>query len=218
SRLMPYIYSTAWQVTKHRETFIRLLAFDFADDKEALAQGSDSYLFGHTFLISPVTKAMYYEGTDTPLDLPKEKDVYLPAGCGWYDFWTEKSFAGGQYVKTPAPMDSMPIYVRSGSILPMTEPMQYVDEIPDAPYEITVYPGADGHFTVYEDSGDSYDYESGAYAEYDLCWNDAARTLTVSARRGTFEGMAETRTLLIRAVGGKTTEITYSGKAVTITL
>lgn len=218
-RLMPYIYSTAWQVTKNAASFIRLTAFDFPDDREALEHCADTYMFGRSLLVSPVTEPMYYEGADTPLsDVPKTKEVYLPAGADWYDFWTDKRFEGGQTVTIDTPIDSMPLFVRAGSILPMTQEMQYADEIPDAPYEITVYPGCNGSFTVYEDSGDSYDYENGAYAEFDLMWNDALRTLIVSERRGSFEGMCVSRILRIRTAGGECREILYDGKEQAICL
>lgn len=210
-RLIPYLYSTAWQVTRHGDSFLRPLAFDFAEDPRALAQ-DESYLFGHAFLVSPVTTPQYYEGADMPLDAPKTKDVYLPAGADWYDFWTEQRCGGGQTVTVDTPIDRMPLFVRAGSIVPTTAVMQYVDEIPDAPYTITVYPGADAVFTVYEDGGDGYAYESGAYAEYDLAWDDTARTLTVSARRGGFDGMCAVRELQVRIVGGGERILTYAGE------
>lgn len=214
-RLMPYIYSTAWQVTKNDASFIRPLAFDFACDPQALAQ-EDSYLFGPAFLVSPVTEPQYFEGADIPLDAPKVKDVYLPAGADWYDFWTEARLAGGRTVTVDTPIDSMPLFVRGGSIIPTAPVMQYVDEIPDAPYSVTIYPGADASFTVYEDSGDGYDYEDGAYAEYDLNWNEISRRLTVSARRGSFEGMRPRRLLRIRVAGGEEQELLYTGSEVVL--
>lgn len=214
-RLMPYLYSTAWQVTKNDATFIRPLAFDFADDKQALEQ-TDSYLFGHAFLVSPVTQPQYYEGADIPLNADKTKAVYLPAGAEWYDFWTEEKRDGGQTVTVATPIDSMPLFVRAGSILPTTQVMQYADEIPDAPYTVTVYTGADGEFTVYEDAGDGYDYESGEYAEYDLQWDDAARRLTISDRRGSFAGMCGERILHIRLTDGGEQTVTYTGAAVNL--
>lgn len=216
-RLMPYIYSTAWQVSKNDETFIRLLAFDYPTDAKALAQ-DETYLFGRSFLVSPVTKPQYFDGADIPSDVAKVKDVYLPSGNDWYDFWTEKRFVGGQTVTVDTPIDSMPLFVKAGSVIPTGPVMQYVDEIPDAPYTVTVYPGADGCFTIYEDSGDGYDYEAGAYAEYDLCWDDTAHTLTVSARRGSFDGMCEARELCVRVVGGNEQTVTYSGDELVVQL
>lgn len=214
-RLMPYIYSTAWQVTQNDASFVRPLAFDFAGDPQALAQ-EDSYLFGRAFLVSPVTVPQYFEGADIPLDAPKTKEVYLPAGEDWYDFWTEQRIAGGQSVTVDTPIDSMPLFVRGGSIVPTTEVMQYVDEIPDAPYTVTIYPGTDASFTLYEDSGDGYDYENGAYAEYDLFWAEDTRRLTVSKRRGSFDGLCSQRLLRVRLAGGETQELLYTGCEATL--
>ena len=216
-RLMPYIYSVAWQVTKNAFSFLRPLVFDFASDPEALAQGSDSYLFGPSLLVSPVTEPMYYEGADAPLaDVPRTKEVYLPAGTYWYDYRSEECFSGGQTVTVDTPIDVIPLFVRAGSVLPTAEVMQYADEKKDAPYFITVYPGADGAFTLYEDEGDNYNYESGAYAEVDFLWNDKACTLTVSDRRGSFEGMCVRRKLNIRVVGGGSVSVDYDGRAQTL--
>ena len=215
--LLPYIYSTAWQVSKNSQTFIRLLAYDFPEDKKALKETS-TYLFGKSILVSPVDRPQYYEGADVPLKGPRSKAVYLPAGADWYDFWTGEKFSGGRTVTVDTPIDSMPLFVKAGSVLPTAPVMQYVDEIPDAPYTLTVYPGADASFTLYEDAGDGYDYEKGAYAEYDLNWNDAASTLTVSPRRGSFPGMQESRELKVRLVNGKEHTVTYTGKAIAVNL
>ena len=215
--LMPYIYSTAWQVTAHDATFIRLLAFDFPHDARALREDT-SYLFGPSLLVSPVVEPQYYEGADTPLDAPRVKEVYLPSGADWYDYWTGERHTGGQSVTVDTPIDIMPLFVRAGSILPTSPVMQYVDELPTAPYTVTVYPGADGDFTLYEDSGDGYAYERGEYAEVDLHWDDTARVLTIGARRGDFPTLVRVREWKLRTVGGKEISRTYSGEQVQVTL
>ncbi len=132
-------------------------------------------------------------------------ETYLPAGTEWYDFWTNETFAGGQTVAKETPMNVLPLYVRAGSILPMGPVMQYATEQPDAPYEIRIYPGADARFTIYEDDNETYDYEKGEYATYDLVWDDSAKTLTVEAREGAFPGMTKKRelTIMLQAPGGK---------------
>ena len=215
--LMPYIYSTAWQVTAHDATFIRLLASDFPHDARALTEDT-TYLFGKSLLVSPVVEPQYYEGADVPLDAPKTKEVYLPDGADWYDFWTGECHKGGQSVIVDTPIDSMPLFVRAGSIIPTSPVMQYVDEIPDAPYTITVYPGADADFTLYEDSGDGYAYERGAYAEVDFHWDDGSHTLTVSARKGDFPTLVRTRALVLRTVGGEEMTVSYSGEELRVEL
>lgn len=123
--------------------------------------------------------------------------TYLPKGSDWYDFWTNQRQAGGQRVTRDAPLDVIPLYVRAGSIIPMGPIVQYATEKPDAPLEIRVYPGADGRFTIYEDDNETYAYERGQSARYDLHWNDAKRTLSIGARQGSFPGMIRRRQLNI---------------------
>jgi alpha-D-xyloside xylohydrolase len=152
--------------------------------------------------------------------------TYLPAGSDWYDFWTHERFQGGTTVAKDVPLDVFPLYVRAGAIVPMGPVVQYATERPDAPWEIRVYPGADGKFTVYEDDNETYDYEKGRYATYDLVWNDAARTLTIGARKGSFKGLVGTRKLNVVVVGranaaaiepaGATKSVTYAGKPLSI--
>lgn len=123
--------------------------------------------------------------------------TYLPKGAGWYDFWTNKRYEGGQRVTENYSLASMPLFVRAGSIVPMGPVVQYATEKLDAPYEIRIYPGADAKFTIYEDDNETYNYEQGQYAVYELSWNDAAKVLTVGERRGRFPGMTERRTLRV---------------------
>lgn len=155
-------------------------------------------------------------------------ETYLPKGAGWYDFWTNQRFAGGERVTRQAPLDILPLYVRAGSIVPMGPEVQYATQAPEAPYEVRVYPGADARFTVYEDDNETYAYEKGQRATYDLTWNDRARTLTIGARNGSFPGLVQRRTLNIVLVGGApqggtgaippSRQVTYTGKTVIVRL
>jgi len=192
-RLMPYIYSLAAQVTLESASMVRAVALGFPEDRAT--QGLlDQFLFGPALLVCPVTTPMYYESGSRALSgVAETRAVYLPAGAVWYDFWTEALHDGGQVMERDAPLETMPLYVRGGSIVPMTQVMQFVDEVPDAPYEIRVYTGADAAFTLYEDAGDGYEYEGGAYALVKLRWDEAAGTLTIGAREGGFEGMVTER-------------------------
>ena len=124
-------------------------------------------------------------------------ETYLPKGAGWYDFWTNERFAGGTRVTRRAPLDIVPLYVRAGSIVPMGPAVQYATQSPEAPYEVRIYPGADARFTIYEDDNETYAYEKGQRATYDLIWDDKARTLRIGARQGGFPGMVSRRTLNI---------------------
>jgi len=348
-RLLPYIYSLAWQTTAHAYTLMRGLPMDFPDDSK-VRKMDDAFMFGPAFLVHPVTRAMfhvsdpppvtipadalrtpdgrpglavqYFEGVDfnkpagktvdgtvehtwpgpplagpppglsgfdnfsarwegtitapetgeyeigveyddgarlflggkllvedwsfgakryrgTQIALVKGQKVpvtaefhqggqsrffrigwrtpsarhaldnqpktldntmatYLPAGTDWYDFQTGERFAGGRIVTKPCSLNTFPVYVRAGSIVPMgPADLQYATERPGAPYEIRIYPGANGTFTIYEDDNETYAYERGKRATYDLIWDDAARTLRIGARQGSFPGMCAERTLQI---------------------
>jgi len=218
-RLIPNIYSLAAQVTLNGYTIMRPLALDFPADP-ATYNLTDQYMFGPAFMVCPVTHPMYYRRNSEPLqDVPKTRQVYLPKGNLWYDFWTEKSFAGGQTIEADAPLEIIPVFVRAGSIIPMWPVMQYVDEIRDAPYEIRIYQGADGEFTIYEDAGDGYEYERGAYALIRLTWDDKRGELLIGERQGRFDGMVESREykLVFISDHGRTTKtVRYSGKAMKV--
>jgi len=186
-RLMPYVYSLAWRMTSEGYTLMRPLVFDFQNDSMALGV-KDQFMYGPAFLVSPVTKAGATSRT-----------VYLPAGT-WYDFWTGATTVGGSEVTANAPLSQIPVYVRAGSVVPMGPKIQYATESAD-PLELRIYEGADGAFTLYEDQGDGYDYENGQYSQIAFGWNDAARTLTIGARAGSYPGMLAKRTFNIVWVG-----------------
>jgi alpha-D-xyloside xylohydrolase len=191
-RLMPYTYSQAWQVTANAATLQRPLVMDFPKDKEVLNIGNE-YLWGPSILVTPVTT----QGATT-------QSVYLPATSGpWYDFWTGVPTAGGKRVEAAAPIETMPLYVRSGAIVPMGPFVQYTNEKPMDPLELRVYAGANGSFTLYEDEGDSYRYEKGAYATIPLAWDDASKTLTIGTRKGEFPEMLKERTFNVILVKEK---------------
>ena len=150
---------------------------------------------------------------------------YLPPGAAWHDFWMNERFTGGQTVQKDCPLDILPLFVRAGTIVPMGPVVQSATEQPGAPYEIRIYPGADAKFTIYEDDKETYAYEKGARATYDLVWNDAARTLSIGARKGSFPGLIIKRSLnLVLAAPGQNAgaatavasgqSVVYTGKSV----
>src|SRR5439155_6048612 len=173
-RLLPYIYSLAWMTTSQGYTPMRALVMDFRTDARTASIG-DQFMFGPAFLVNPVTEP---GATTRHLYLPKAK---------WYDFWTgaptDVAAESGKFVDAPATLDRMPLYVRAGSIIPMGPEEEYSNQKPADPIELRVYPGADGDFTLYEDEGDTYNYEKGKYATIPIHWNDATRTLTIGERR-----------------------------------
>ena len=127
------------------------------------------------------------------------RSVYLPAGT-WYDFWTGSTTAGGGTSTVTAPLSQIPLFVPAGSILPMGPNIQYATQSAD-PLEIRVYKGQNGSFTLYEDAGDTYDYENGQYAQIPFSWNDSTRQLTIGARAGSYTGMLTSRTFNVVWVG-----------------
>jgi alpha-D-xyloside xylohydrolase len=187
-RLLPYIYSQAWQVTSNHGTLMRPLVMDWRTDVDAQNVG-DEYLFGPSILVSPVTT----QGAIS-------RSVYLPKTT-WYDFWTGKKVEGGQRIEADAPLEKLPLFVRAGSIVPMGPTMEWSTEKPADPVEVRIYPGADGDFTYYEDENDNYDYAKGQHATISLHWNDAAKTLTFGTREGSYPGMVVKRTFNVVVVG-----------------
>jgi alpha-D-xyloside xylohydrolase len=187
-RLLPYIYSLGWMTTDQSYTPMRALAMDFRTDVRAQNIG-DEYLYGPAILVAPVTEP---GATVRHLYLPKAR---------WYDFWTGKAVDGGAAIDTAAPIERMPLFVRAGSIVPMGPDVQWASEKPADPIELRVYAGADGHFTLYEDENDTYNYEKGAFATIAFAWDDSSHTLTIGERKGRFPGMLEKRTFHVVFVG-----------------
>jgi alpha-D-xyloside xylohydrolase len=214
---MPYIYSLAWKVTSEDYTIQRPLVMDWRADEKTWNIG-DQFMFGPALLVNPVLKA---DAT--------HRSVYLPSSPKWYDFWTGVSTSGGKEIEAEAPLDRIPLYVRAGSILPMGPEIEYADQNPGGPIELRIYRGADGEFTLYDDAGDSYDYEKGQHSVIPIRWNDSAQLLTIGARAGSYPGVFEKRAFRIvlvasaHGIGGELTskadkEIAYEGKEIKVSL
>ena len=186
------------------------------------------FMFGPAFMACPVTDPMYYGVNSTELKgIDKSRQVYLPGDGLWYNFWTGQSHKAGQTIKTAAPIDYIPVFVRAGSIVPMGPVKQYSWEESDEPLEVRIYKGADGSFVLYEDEGDNYNYENGAYSTIEFIWNDKANTLLIGKRQGSFDGMELTRKFNIvlvsegNGVGIEDTTgvlVDYSGKKTKVKL
>ena len=238
-RLIPYLYSTAWQVTSNNDSYMRPLFSDFAQDKQVW-NVADEFMFGRSILAAPIVNPQYTEeaiikedamtGWDrktvsdgSPVGVvdwaaTKSATKYLPKGTTWYDFWTGKRYKGGQSVKLETQLNRVPMFVRAGSIVPMGPEMQYVGEKSWDQLELRVYPGADGQFVLYEDEGDGYNYEKGAYSTINIKWNERTRTLTIGERQGNFKGMIQQRCFTIVTPDGNQKTVEYSGKMQSVTL
>ena len=233
--LLPYLYSTGWQVTDNAGSFLRALFMDFNEDQKVHTI-SNQYMFGKAFLVTPVTRNMYVfsdkeQWKDPYEDFSKTgtQDVYLPKGTKWFDFWTGETLNGGQMVTKEVPIDIIPLYVRAGSIVPFGPKVQYSTEKKWNNLEIRIYPGADGEFVLYEDENDNYNYEKGAYSTIKFTWDDANRTLNIADREGTFPGMLKSRKFNIVVVDKEngtgsaqstkfTKSVSYGGKKKSVKL
>lgn len=236
--LLPYIYSTSWEVSHRQSTFMRALVMDFPDDRKVWDM-NDEYMFGKAFLVAPVLEAQYTSESEVRVDensgwssdndgktgngnerfdftAEKSAKLYLPAGTEWYDFWTGEKLAGGQEVTRSTTLDLIPLYIRTGSIVPFGPDVQYATEKPWDGLTLRVYPGADGSFTLYEDEFDNYNYEKGAYTEIPMTWDDSARRLTIGARKGEYDGMLAERTFRVVLPDGVEKTVAYKGKKVSV--
>ncbi len=162
--LMPYIYSLGYTANQTGAPFMRALFLDFGSDPQTAPIG-DEYMFGPALLVAPVTE----QGATT-------RSVYLPAGSDWYNFWTNERLHGGQRITACAPIDTIPLFVRAGSILPLGSRIESTDEV-QAIAKVRVYAGANGAFTLFDDDGHTYAYERGQRKLTELTWDDATQTL-----------------------------------------
>jgi len=189
---------------------------DFRTDVNAQNVG-DQFMYGPAFLVNPVTE----QGATT-------RRIYFPQ-AKWYDFWTGSGAEGGKFVDVAAPLDRLPLYVRAGSIVPMGPEQEYASQMRGSSIELRIYPGANGDFTLYEDEGDSYNYEKGKYSTIPIHWEDSTQRLTIGDRKGSFADMSENRTFNVVLVGenhgvgvpsvpSPDKEVAYSGKAVSVSL
>lgn len=238
--LLPYIYSTSWDVSHNQSTFMRALFMDFLGDKKAW-NVTDEYMFGKAFLVAPVVHAQYTPelvqkelkenegwGSDNKTEIDKavaadftqtkSMDVYLPAGTRWFNYWTNEMQEGGKNITVETTLGRIPLFVRAGSVVPVGPDVQYSGEKAWDNLTVCVYPGADGNFTLYEDEFDNYNYEKGAYTEIPMIWDDSKRTLTIGSRKGEYTGMLAKRQFVVKTADGKERTVTYTGKKVQVKL
>lgn len=216
-RMLPYIYSQSAAVSFAGSTLMRPLVMDFPTDHHALEQRHE-FMFGPSLLVAPITEGKV-----------KQWNVYLPEYAeGWIDFWSGEKLNGGQSVIVDVALDKIPLFVKAGSILPLGPEKLFASEETDEALEIRIYPGADATFSIYEDEGDNYNYEKGKSATFQLTWKDAEKTLEISDRKGSFDGMKEERILNIivvnpqKGTGTRTSApnqtVTYSGRLMQVNL
>ncbi|HWB85835.1 MAG TPA: TIM-barrel domain-containing protein [Bryobacteraceae bacterium] len=170
-RMLPYLYSAVREGSLTGMPVMRALWLHYPDDPAAVARG-DEYLWGRDVLVAPVVE----QGAAS-------RKLYLPRGA-WYDFWTGERQEGGREITRAVDLETMPLYVRAGSILPLGPVKQYTSEPVDEPLEVSVYPGADASFLLYEDDGSSFRYRNGEWMGIQMNWNDGRRRLSLRLARG----------------------------------
>ncbi len=204
-RLLPYLYSVVQESCATGMPIMRALWLHYPDDATAAALG-DEYLWGRDILVAPVTEKA-----------ATSRKVYLPKGQ-WFDFWKEEPQQGGREVTRDVDLETMPLYVRAGAIVPFGPVKQYTDEKVDEPVTLVVYPGADGTFTLYDDDGKSFNYRHGDWTKTEIRWNDATRTLTLHGVTGSKQAYKK-RPFQVRLAGEKTTRpISVSGQRTEVKL
>lgn len=205
-RMLPYVYTVACECCDTGLPMMRALWIHHSDDPVATARG-DQFLWGRDILVSPVVE----KGATS-------RRLYLPRGQ-WFDFWTEATLEGGREIDRPVDLETIPLHVRAGAVLPMGPVRQYVEEPVAGPLTLTVYPGTDGTSTVYEDDGKSFDYRKGVFMRIEMAWDNAGRTLTLRLARGSRMLPPARRMIDVRIAGEKRTRtIAFTGQPVAVKL
>src|SRR5262245_34360110 len=205
-RLMPYLYSAVRETSKTGLPIMRALWLHYPDDPAAIGRG-DEYLWGRDVLVAPVVEK---DATS--------RRLYLPRGT-WFDFWTEERAEGGKEIDRAVDLETTPLYVRAGAVIPMGPVKQYTAEPVDGPLAVTVYPGADGSFELFEDDGTSFEYKRGGWMGITFKWADRARRLTVSLTPGSRMRPPLVREVEVRVAGSQAKQMTkFSGHPLTLQL
>jgi alpha-glucosidase/alpha-D-xyloside xylohydrolase len=205
-RMMPYLYSAVKETCETGIPIIRALWLHYPQDAAAVARG-DQYLYGRDILVAPIVEKA-----------AGSRSIYLPAGV-WYDFWTNEKINGGREINRPVDLETIPLYVRAGAIIPMGPVKQYTWENVDGPLQLFVHPGADGAFSLYEDDGKSFDFRKGAFMRLNIAWNDAQRKLSIRPAKGSRMLGPAARPMTVHVTGESAVhEIVFHGQALEVKL
>jgi len=205
-RMMPYLYSAVKETCETGIPIIRALWLHYPDDAAAVARG-DQYLYGRDILVAPIVEKA-----------ATSRSIYLPAGT-WYDFWTKEKVTGGREISRNVDLETIPLYIRAGAILPMGPLKQYTSEKVDGPLDLFVHPGADGSFSLYEDDGKTFDFRKGAFMRLNISWNDRQRKLGIRLAKGSRMLDAAPRRIVVHVTGESVTrEVSFHGAATEVKL
>jgi alpha-glucosidase (family GH31 glycosyl hydrolase) len=202
-RMLPYLYSAVRECVTTGMPIMRALWLHFPDDPKAVAC-EDQYLWGKSVLVAPVVE----KGATA-------RRVYLPQST-WYDFWTNERLEGGREISRPVDLETTPLYVRAGSILPLGPVKQYVDEKVDEPLSISVYSGTDASFLLYEDDGKSFNYRKGEWTGIQMEWDDKRQKLSLQLAPGSRMLTHEAKPIIVR-LGEAIRSISFSEKPIEVT-
>ncbi len=203
-RLLPYLYSAVRECAATGMPILRALWLHYPEDPKAVACG-DQYLWGRDLLVAPVVE----EGATS-------RRVYLPRGA-WYDFWSGERVEGGAEISRKVDLETMPLFVRAGTILPLGPVKQCVEERVDQPLSVSIYPGADASFLLYEDDGSSFDYRQGKWMGMQMVWHDARRVLKLSLANGSRILPPLRRSIEVK-LGHSTGTVVFDGHPVEVSL
>lgn len=215
----PYIYSMARRTYDDALPLCRPMYYDYPESEEAYANRNE-YMFGDNVLVYPITSPMH-DGIST-------QQVWLPAGCDWYELSSGTLLRGGQTVQRKFQLDEYPVYVKAGSVLPEYGKVENLSSTSE-PITVAVYPGkGDSSFTLYEDNGNDKDYAH-EYATTLLTkrtLNDSTIAVTIGARKGTYKDMPANRRYTLKLVAstvpasvkidGTETTYTYDGNNLSV--
>src|SRR5215467_11201596 len=198
--MMPYLYSAVKETCETGIPIIRALWLHYPDDPAAVARGSE-YLYGRDILVAPIVE----KGATS-------RALYLPRGT-WYDFWSHEKMEGGREITRKVDLETIPLYVRAGAVLPMGPLKQYTWEKTDEPLTLVVHPGADGVCSLYEDDGRTFDYRKGEFMRVQAAWEDRRRRLTLRLARGSKMVGAPKRPIVVQIVGDSAKrDVTFDGR------
>jgi alpha-glucosidase/alpha-D-xyloside xylohydrolase len=202
-RMLPYLYSAVHECATTGMPIMRALWLHYPDDAKAVAC-SDQYLWGPNVLVAPIVEK---DATT--------RQVYLPAGS-WYDFWTQERLEGGREISRNVDLETMPLYIRAGSLLPLGPVKQFTGEKVEQPLSISIYPGSDAHFLLYEDDGSSFNYRKGEWMGIQMNWHDATRALTLRLAAGS-RMLPPLRKKLEVRLGQETRSVIFEGPPLKVT-
>lgn len=198
-QLLPYLYTLFWEAATTGAPILRPLLYHFPNDPQ-ITQLYDQVMLGPSLMAAPVLRP----GVEY-------RSVYLPEGT-WFDWWTGERLAGGTHILAPAPLERMPLYVKAGAVIPLAPVMQHVKEIPMEQLRLKVWPGI-GEWMLYEDDGESFEYETGAWATttYRVRAENGKTIVEMDDRVGDWQ--PHPRTILVEVVGVGEQQLSDDGKA-----